>query len=189
MKRIAIFASGKGSNAENIIKYFKSSNKIKIQLVVSNNSKSEALERAKKSGVKVFVFNKIELINGTLLRVLKVHKIDFIVLAGFLLKIPKKIINAYLNNIVNIHPSLLPLYGGKGMYGIYVHEEVSKSQDLETGITIHYVSEIYDDGAIIFQAKCPLYRNIKAKEIQKKVHKLEIKFFPRVIENLLNVKN
>ena len=189
MKKIAIFASGKGSNAENIIKYFKRSSKVTVQLIASNNPGSLVLNRAKNHGVKTLIFDKQELNKGAVLKLLKLQKIDFIVLAGFLLKIPKTIINEYPNNIINIHPSLLPLYGGKGMYGIHVHKQVAESQDLESGITIHFVNSIYDAGAVIFQAKCRLYPNIKPKEIQKKVHKLEIKFFPRIIENLLDAKN
>ena len=189
MKRIAIFASGKGSNAENIVKYFKKSNTIKVELIASNNANAGVLDRIKKHGIKTFIFDKLELTNGKVLQALQSQKIDFIVLAGFLLKIPKTIIQIYLNKIINIHPSLLPLYGGKGMYGMRVHQKVSESKDLESGITIHFVNATYDDGAIIFQAKCYLYPNIKAKEIQKKVHKLELKFLPRIIQNLLDVKN
>lgn len=189
MKRIAIFASGNGSNAENIVKYFKKSNTIKVELIASNNPEAGVIDRGKKHEIKTFVFDKIALTNGKVLKELKSQKIEFIVLAGFLLKIPKTIIQSYLDKIINIHPSLLPLYGGKGMYGMRVHEKVAESKDLESGITIHFVNSIYDAGAIIFQAKCALYSNIKAKEIQKKVHKLEIKFFPRIIESLLDVKN
>ena len=189
MKRIAIFASGSGSNAENIIKYFQDSTNIRVQLVISNKEDSKVLNRAISHGVDSQVFSKLELEKGDVLTELKYKKIDFIVLAGFLLKIPKQIINKYKNKIVNIHPSLLPLYGGIGMYGINVHRKVSDSKDEESGITIHYVNNHYDKGQIIFQAKCPLYPNIKPKEIQKKVHKLEIKFFPRIIQNLLDGKN
>ena len=189
MKKIAIFASGRGSNAENIIKYFKGSTKIKVQLIASNNSDSAVLNKAKKYAVKTLIYDKQDLNNGRVLKVLKFEKIDFIVLAGFLLKIPTTIINEYLNKIINIHPSLLPLHGGKGMYGINVHKQVAQSKDIESGITIHFVNPIYDAGAVIFQAKCRLYPNIKPKDIQKKVHTLEIKFFPRIIENLLDAKN
>ena len=186
MKKIAIFASGNGSNAENIIKYFEGSKKIKVQLVGSNNSKAKVLNKAKIHNIETCIFSDAELINGLVLKELELKKIDFIILAGFLLKIPEEIINSYPNRIINIHPSLLPLYGGKGMYGIHVHKKVSESKDLESGITIHFVNRHYDQGAIIFQAKCILYPNIKPKEIQKKVHKLEIKFFPRIIQNLLD---
>ena len=189
MKRIAIFASGNGSNAENIVKYFKDNSAIKVEMLASNNPKARVLDRVKKYGIKTFIFDKVELENGKVLKELQFLKISFIVLAGFLLKMPQTIIRPYLNNIINIHPSLLPLYGGKGMYGIHVHKKVSKSKDLESGITIHFVNNRYDDGAIIFQAKCSLYPNIKPKEIQKKVHKLEIKFLPLIIQNLLDVND
>ena len=170
MKKIAIFASGNGLNAENIIKYFKRSTTIKVEVIASNNPKAKVLDRAKVNGVSTIVFNKKKLNTGKVLKVLKLKKVSFIILAGFLLKIPKHIINNYLNRIINIHPGLLPLYGGKGMYGMHVHQKVFESKDMESGITIHFVNEIYDDGAIIFQAKCPLHSNIKAKGIQKKVH-------------------
>ena len=186
MKKIAIFASGNGSNTENIIKYFATSNKIKIALVLSNNPIAKVLLKAKKHGILTIVFNKSELITGFVLETLKNKKIDFIVLAGFLLKIPEFIINDYDNKIINIHPSLLPLYGGKGMYGMNVHQKVFESKDQQTGITIHFVNKSYDKGNIIFQAKCLLPKRISPKEIQKKVHSLEVQFFPRIIENVLD---
>ena len=124
-----------------------------------------------------------------MLEQLKIKKIDFIVLAGFLWKIPKQIINNYSNKIINIHPSLLPLYGGKGMYGRNVHEKVFKAKDKETGITIHFVNEIYDDGVIIFQAKCSLNNKETVKKIAKKVHDLELKFYPKIIETILDESN
>jgi len=189
MNKIAIFASGRGSNAENIIKHFKKSKNIKIELIACNNAGAKVIKRAQKHHIETLLFNKKELTDGTVLKKLKSSKISFIVLAGFLLRIPKSIINQYLNKIINIHPSLLPLYGGKGMYGIHVHQKVAESKDLETGITIHFVNSIYDDGGIIFQAKCSLYPKIKPKEIQKKVHNLEMKFLPRIIKDLLNGEN
>ncbi len=186
MKKIAIFASGNGSNTENIIKYFAKSKKIKIALVLSNNPMAKVLIKAKKHGISTIVFNKNEMIKGTVLKTLKNKEINFIVLAGFLLKIPKGIINNYEHKIINIHPSLLPLYGGKGMYGMNVHQKVFESKDQQTGITIHFVNQSYDQGDIIFQAKCVLPKTINPKGIQKKVHRLEIQFFPRIIESLLN---
>ena len=189
MKKIAIFASGNGSNAANIINYFKKNNKIEICLVASNKPNAKVLERAKSHNVRTLVFNKIDLENGNVLKKLKSEKIDFIVLAGFLIKIPKHIIAIYLNKIINIHPSLLPLYGGKGMYGLHVHQKVFEDKATETGITVHFVNEMYDKGAIIFQAKCPLPTKMSPMLIQKKVHKLEKKFFPRIIENLLDGQN
>ena len=189
MKKIAIFASGNGSNAENIIKYFQSSEQIKVVSVASNNPFAKVLHRSKKYNLDTFVFNKTELNSGVVLKKLKKLKVDFIVLAGFLIKIPLNIITTYKNKIINIHPSLLPLYGGKGMFGINVHQKVFESKDTETGITIHFVNQSYDKGAVIFQAKCGLRPNMSPKQIQKKVHKLELKFFPVIIENLLNGSN
>jgi len=189
MKKIAIFASGNGSNTENIIKYFQSNSKIKVDLIASNNPKAKVLTRIKPYNISTFIFNKNHLTRGGLLKKLKIKKIDFIVLAGFLWKIPKQIISSYLNKIINIHPSLLPLYGGKGMYGRNVHEKVFKEKDKETGITIHFVNEIYDDGGIIFQAKCSLDNKETVKKIAKKVHELEIKFYPKIIETILNESN
>ena len=186
VKQVAVFASGNGSNAENIIKYFKANPQISIALIASNNPLAKVLKRAQQHRVSTLLFNTEELQNGCVLKELKQKRIDFIVLAGFLLKIPQSIINQFVKKIINIHPSLLPLYGGKGMYGIRVHQKVFEAQEKETGITIHFVNESYDDGAVIFQAKCPLYKNIKLKAIQKKVHELELKFLPRIIENLLN---
>ena len=186
MKKIAIFASGNGSNTENIIKYFSLRNKIKVELILSNNPTAKVLNKAKKHGISTIVFRKSELIKGIILETLKQKEIVFIVLAGFLLKIPESIIDHYNNKIINIHPSLLPLYGGKGMYGMNVHQKVFESKDQQTGITIHFVNKSYDKGEVIFQAKCLLSKRISPKEIQKKVHSLEIQFFPRIIENVLD---
>ncbi|MBF24960.1 MAG: phosphoribosylglycinamide formyltransferase [Flavobacteriales bacterium] len=186
MNKIAIFASGGGSNAENIIKFFYNSKKVKIALIACNCPNAKVLKKASKYDVETFLFNKKDLLANRVLEKLNEKKITFIILAGFLLKIPIKIINRFPNKIINIHPSLLPLYGGRGMYGMHVHNAVAEAKDLESGITIHYVNAIYDNGAIIFQAKCSLYKNILPKDIQKKVHKLELKFFPRIINNLLD---
>jgi len=186
MKKIAIFASGNGTNAENIIKYFNRNPTKQVSLLATNNQFSKVLDRAKKHHIPTIVFSKEELNSGEILIRLKSQQINLIVLAGFLLKIPRKITDHYFNRIINIHPSLLPLYGGKGMYGLHVHQKVFDSKDKETGITIHYVNAKYDDGKIIFQAKCEIKPNTRVKEIAKKVHKLEMKFFPRIIENILN---
>ena len=151
MIQIAIFASGNGTNAESIIKYFQAHLQLKVALLASNNSNSNALKRAKKYNIPTLLFSQKELNNSIVLKEMKTREIDFIVLAGFLLKIPKHFIRCYPNKIINIHPSLLPLYGGKGMYGIHVHKKVFAAKETETGITIHYVNEKYDDGTIIFQ--------------------------------------
>ena len=186
MKKIAIFASGNGSNTENIIKYFSTADNIKIELVLSNNPTAKVLTKAKKHDISTVTFNKSQLIEGFVLEKLKRREINFIVLAGFLLKIPKTIIDNYNNKIINIHPSLLPLHGGKGMYGMNVHQKVFESKDSQTGITIHFVNQSYDEGDIIFQAKCLLSKTTRPKDIQKKVHNLEMQFYPRIIERIID---
>ena len=185
MIKIAVFASGNGTNTENIIKYFQNHPKIKVDLVASNNLDAKVLKRARKHSVSILPFLPSDLKNGKVTEQLKNHEISFIVLAGFLLKIPATIISTYRNKIINIHPSLLPLYGGRGMYGIHVHKKVFEEGNTETGITIHFVNEDYDDGAIIFQAKCSINKYDSIKKIANKVHKLEKKFFPKIIESLL----
>ena len=185
MKKIAIFASGNGSNAENIIRYFEHHVSVHVSVVATNNSNAKVLKRVKKYKVNTILFTQQELVNGHILTRLNEYGIEFIVLAGFLLKIPKIIITQYSNKIINIHPSLLPLYGGKGMYGNYVHQKVHDSKDTESGITIHFVNEKYDDGNIIFQAKCALEPHISVKKIAQKVHNLEMKFYPKIIESIL----
>jgi len=189
MQKIAIFASGNGTNTENIIKYFSNHSRIIVSLIASNNQSAKVLDKAKKYNIATFVFNKEALNTNRVLQELELKEINFIVLAGFLLKIPLQLTNRFINKIINIHPSLLPLYGGKGMYGLRVHQKVFESKDKETGITIHFVNNKYDDGKIIFQAKCPIESNMTIKSIMKKVHELEIRFFPRVIESVLNESN
>lgn len=186
MTNIAIFASGSGTNAENIVNYFKNHSRICVKLIASNNAHAFVMERAKKLGVESLVFTKTELENGTLLRLLNEKKIDVIVLAGFLLKMPKEFISAFPNKIVNIHPSLLPKFGGKGMYGNRVHEAVIAAGEKESGITIHYVNEEYDKGDIIFQATCPVLDNDTPDSLAKKVHELEYLYFPNIIEKYLD---
>ncbi len=186
MKRIVIFASGSGTNAENIIKYFQKTNFAKVTLVLSNNSDAKVLDRAKKLSVHSEKFNKNELINtDRIATLLKKELPDLIVLAGFLLKFPSFILNHFPNKVINIHPALLPKYGGKGMYGMRVHKSVVQNKEEETGITIHYVNENYDEGAIIFQKSFKLTENDTAESVACKIHKLEYKFFPKVIEGLL----
>ncbi len=186
MFNLAVFASGNGSNAENIIRYFKSNNRAQVKLVATNKNSAKVITKSGKLGVPTILFTKEELESNSLLDKMQNHKIDFIILAGFLLKIPKEFLKFYKNKVVNIHPSLLPKYGGSGMFGSNVHKAVFKSKDLETGITIHYVNEEYDKGNIIFQAKCEIKNRESVKQIEKKVHKLEMKFYPIIIESLLN---
>tara|TARA_B100001250_G_scaffold289983_1_gene251775 strand:- start:392 stop:967 length:576 start_codon:yes stop_codon:yes gene_type:complete len=189
MINLAIFISGRGSNAKNIIQYFDSHSKIKVKLLVSNNKKSTLMNILEPS-ITYQVYQKQEFLDGNyILRELKKKKISFIVLAGFLLKIPPIIITKFNHRILNIHPSLLPKFGGKGMYGMNVHDAVFNAKKKETGITIHEVNKEYDKGIIIFQAKCSLSNNDKPIHIQKKVQQLEHKFYPIIIENYILLKN
>jgi len=183
MSRIAIFASGSGTNAENIIKYFKNNKKIEVALVLSNNKNAFVLERASKLNIETGTFDRTAFKDtDEIIKLLKERKIDFIVLAGFLWLIPKKMISEYNNRIINIHPALLPKYGGKGMYGMHIHNAVIKNKEKESGISVHKVNEKYDDGAIVFQAKCTIELGDTPESLAKKIHKLEYKHFPKVIE-------
>ena len=165
------------------------SSAIRVKLIISNNESAKVLERANSYNIPAMIFTKKALNTNSIINYLEKKNISFIILAGFLLKIPKRIINQYPRKIINIHPSLLPLYGGKGMYGIHVHQKVFESNDHYSGITIHFVNESYDDGDIIFQAKCPIGKGLKPKGIQRKVHELEMRFFPMIIEKLINGSN
>ncbi|MDD3077584.1 MAG: phosphoribosylglycinamide formyltransferase [Paludibacter sp.] len=181
--RIAILASGSGSNAENIVNYFSKSTKFTFSVILSNKKDAFVHERAKKLSIPSYTFTKEEFSAGdVVLNFLKENNIDYIVLAGFLLKIPTTLIKAYPNKIINIHPALLPKYGGKGMYGNKVHEAVKNAGENESGITIHYVNENYDEGNIIFQAKCSLTPTDSAADIATKVHALEYEHYPKVID-------
>ena len=183
MKRIAIFASGSGSNAQNIAEYFENNSLVKIQLILANKPDAFVLERAKNLGIPSFVFNRDDFYkSNTVLNILEENEIDLVVLAGFLWLIPDNLIQKYSNKIINIHPALLPKYGGKGMYGAKVHEAVHASGDKETGITIHFVNEKYDEGKVIFQAKAKIDTSDTPDSIAQKVHALEYENFPRVIE-------
>lgn len=179
---IAIFASGSGSNAENIANYFKDHSDIKVKLIVTNNPKAFVLERAKKLGIETLKFNRDEFYNSEkLVDQLKSQEIHFLVLAGFMWLVPAYLVKAYPQQIVNIHPALLPKFGGKGMYGDHVHNAVAAAGEKETGITIHYVNERYDEGNIIFQAKCNV-ENLNPDQIAEQVHQLEYEHYPKVIE-------
>lgn len=184
MKRIAIFASGSGTNAQNIIEYFKNSRDIIVDSLWSNNENAYALIRAEKQGIETFTFGRDELYRSIeVLEALSERKVDMIVLAGFLWLLPHNLTDEFI--VVNIHPALLPKYGGKGMYGNYVHEAVLRNKDRESGISIHYVNELYDEGSIIFQAKCPVSPSDNPQTLAEKVHKLEYEHYPRVIEEIL----
>lgn len=183
---IAIFASGSGSNAENIAHYFENKLYDSVTLILTNNPEAGVINRARKLQIPIFVFTKEQLSSGFLLDVLHRQEIDFIVLAGFLKLVPAEIIKAYPKRIINIHPALLPKYGGKGMYGDRVHRAVKAAGEEETGITIHFVNEEYDDGDIIFQVKEKIRKKDTPEDIAKKVHKLEYMYYPEVIEDLLD---
>ena len=181
--RLAVFASGSGTNAEEIFKYFKDHPTIEVRLLMSNNPNAFALQRAKNHQVNCMVFDRQEFQDGkTIRRVLGDARITHIVLAGFLWMIPEYLLQAYPERIVNIHPALLPKYGGKGMYGAKVHEAVKAARDMETGITIHLVNDRYDEGRILFQQKCRISENHTPDEIAACVHKLEYEHYARVIE-------
>ncbi|MDE6807473.1 MAG: phosphoribosylglycinamide formyltransferase [Prevotella sp.] len=184
---IAIFVSGGGSNCENIIRYFASSEYVTTALVVSNKSDAPALDKAARLNVATAVVNKSELNDAELMTaLLKQYDIDFIVLAGFLPLIPDFLIESYPHRIVNIHPSLLPKYGGKGMWGHHVHEAVKAAGETETGMTVHWVTPVCDGGDIIVQYKVALSPNDSVDDIAEKEHRLEMEYFPGVIEQLLN---
>ncbi|MDV7186737.1 phosphoribosylglycinamide formyltransferase [Lutibacter sp. TH_r2] len=185
MKRIIILASGSGTNAENIIKHFKGSNFIFVTQVLSNKKDAKVHERAKNLNVSSLSFNRKDFVETDLILDLLKEKADYIILAGFLWKVPQKIIEAFSNRIINIHPALLPKYGGKGMYGMNVHKAVVDNNEKESGVTIHYVNENYDEGAIIFQAKIEVESSDLAEDVAQKIHELEYKYFPKVIEEVI----
>ena len=188
MKNIAILVSGSGTNCENIIRYFQDSNQVSVSLVISSRADAYALVRASKLGVPTQVMSKSEFSDESLLiPLLRQYQVDFIVLAGFLLMVPDFLLSAYPQKIVNIHPSLLPKYGGKGMWGHHVHEAVKAAGDTETGITIHWVSEICDGGEIIAQYHTPLSPFDTPDDIAAKVHMLEQQYYPKVIEEIISL--
>jgi phosphoribosylglycinamide formyltransferase-1 len=185
-KRIVIFASGSGTNAQNVIRYFQQGELAEVVLVLTNKKDAKVIERAKNLNVESLFFNKSELLDEKgVLQVLKDINPDLIVLAGFLLKFPESILNNFHNRVINLHPALLPKYGGKGMYGHHVHQAVIESGEKETGITIHYVNENYDEGKIIFQKSTPLSDRDTPETVAEKIHQLEYKYFPKVIESVL----
>ena len=186
MKRIVIFASGSGTNAENLIKFFHNRENASVIQVLTNNPHAKVLDRAKKLKVSALSFNKVAFSEtNDILNILKLANPDLIILAGFLWKFPEFILKEFPNKVINIHPALLPKYGGKGMYGMYVHEAIVKNKETETGITIHYVNENYDEGAIIFQTACNVNASDSAQDVANKIHKLEMEHFPKVVDQLL----
>ncbi|MBK78364.1 MAG: phosphoribosylglycinamide formyltransferase [Flavobacteriaceae bacterium] len=184
-KKIVLFASGNGTNVENILNYFKNNNRVSFLKVFTNNSKALVLKKIAPFTIKSRCFNNIELKEDLIFKELKLLNPDLIVLAGFLLKMPTSIINYFQNKIINIHPALLPNYGGKGMYGINVHKAVKMNNEKKSGITIHYVDNDYDTGEIIFQKEVKISQLDSVEDISNKVHNLELEHFPKVIELIL----
>jgi len=185
MTRIAIFASGSGTNAEEIIKYFEKSDGIRVSKVYSNKKEAGVFARCERLNVPCTWFSREAFYDSSrVLHDVQLHA-DFVVLAGFLWKIPQDFVTAFPNKMVNIHPALLPKYGGKGMYGMNVHKAVKENKEPETGITIHFVNEHYDEGGIIFQAKTELTPEDSPEDIANKIHVLEYAHFPRVIEKVV----
>jgi phosphoribosylglycinamide formyltransferase-1 len=186
MKHIAILASGNGTNAENIIRYFSNEKKAKVTLVLSNKPQAKVLERAAALEVDAFFFDRTQFYEtGEVLMMLRRRETDLVVLAGFLWLVPDEVIEAFRGRIVNIHPALLPGFGGKGMYGDRVHRAVLEAGCTESGITIHYVNEIYDSGDIIFQARCPVLPGDDVDSLASRVHALEYEHYPRVIGEII----
>ncbi len=186
MPRIAVFASGNGSNAQRIAEYFAGKGLLEISAIYCNNPDAFVLERAKSLGIPSVLFNRNTFYNSTaILEDLKSRETDWIILAGFLWLIPSYILNSFSNRIINIHPALLPLYGGKGMFGMKVHESVIESGDKQSGITIHNVNELYDEGDIIFQSTCRIQPGDTPEKLAAKIHELEYEYFPVVIEKLV----
>ena len=187
MKNIAIFASGSGSNAENIILYFQERQTAHIRRIYTNKAGAFVLERAKRCNIPSTIFSRAQFRDGWVLQQLEEEKIDFIVLAGFLWLLPEKLINRYEGNIINIHPSLLPKYGGKGMYGEKVHEAVIENGEKKSGITIHLVNEEYDQGEILFQADVQVEPHDTPDTLATKIHQLEYQHYPEVIEEQVSI--
>jgi phosphoribosylglycinamide formyltransferase-1 len=185
--RLAVFASGKGTNAQEIINRFRGHHKLRVSLIVSNKSEAGVLDIAKREGIETLLIDRERFIKGDgFVPVLKDKEIDWIILAGFLWKVPVSLIQAYPNHIINIHPALLPKYGGKGMYGHFVHEAVIKASEKESGITIHLVDEHYDHGQTIFQATCVVEPADTPETLAEKVHVLEHRHYPEIIEKLIS---
>lgn len=183
LPRIAVFVSGSGSNAENIVQHFRQTQTGEVALMVCNNPTAFALQRATRLQVPALVIDKKTFQQKqTLLEILQAQRIDWIVLAGFLLLVPPYLLEAYPQRVINLHPALLPKYGGKGMYGMHVHEAVVANHETETGITIHYANEHYDEGQIILQAKCALDASDTPETVAQKIHELEYAHFPKAIE-------
>ena len=185
-KKVIIFASGSGSNALKIFEYFNNNQNIIIDSIYCNNPRANVINVFQKLSIKTVLFNKKELYESTFLETITNTNPDLIVLAGFLLKIPEKMVYAFENRIINIHPSLLPKYGGKGMYGLNIHKEVLLNKEKFSGLTIHYVNKEYDKGAVIFQKKIKINEKETPESLSSKVLKLEHENYPLIIEKILN---
>lgn len=187
MIHLAIFASGEGTNAENLFRYFANDSRVKIKLVITNNAQAGVVAKAEnyKKTVQIVSKASLESYSKQLIEFLQVEKIDLIVLAGFLLKLPQDFVTAFPNKIINLHPSLLPKYGGKGMYGRFVHEAVLQNKEKQTGISIHFVNEEYDKGEVILQASCLIEENETVTSLAKKIQQLEFEYLPKAIEKFL----
>ena len=187
MINLAIFASGSGTNAERLFEKFRDHPRGRVAVLLTNNPQAGVIARADRFGIPLVVFTKPELATTeVLLTHLQAYAVDLIVLAGFLLKIPPKLVQAYPDRIVNLHPALLPAYGGKGMYGRHVHEAVVAAGETETGISIHYVNEHYDKGRLIRQVRCAVLPGDSAEDVATRVHRLEHQHYPEVVEELVN---
>ena len=186
MKRLAIFASGSGSNAEKIVDYFKENPSVSIELILCNNPQAGVIERAKRLNIPLQLFDREQFKSGQVLHLLQEKQIDWVILAGFLWLIPKAMVQAFPNRMVNLHPALLPKFGGKGMYGHFVHEAVVGAGEKESGVTIHFVNEHYDEGNIIFQASYPVDPTDTPNDVAHKGQALEHEHFPKVIASLLD---
>lgn len=186
MKSIVLFASGSGSNVENIFNYFNNTDQLTILAVYCNNKNAGVIERCNRLNITCRVFNREEWENNSIISEIQELSPTLVVLAGFLWKIPESLIQLFPQKIINIHPSLLPKFGGKGMYGEYVHQAVIAAKEVKSGITIHFVNSHYDEGQIIFQAECLISETDDANELAKKIHQLEFEHFPKIIEKLIN---
>ena len=181
--RIAILASGSGSNAEAILRFFDASEKVEVAFVGCNRPEAQAgiYERTRRLGVETTRFTKAELLEGELLQALQAESIDWVILAGFLMHIPESLVRAYLGRMLNVHPSLLPKFGGKGMYGMHVHRAVLDAREKESGMTVHWVTEAYDEGAVVFQAACSVEPNDTPESLAERVMELEHIYYPQAI--------
>jgi phosphoribosylglycinamide formyltransferase-1 len=186
MFRLAIFASGEGTNAQKFIDYYRDRKDITVSLILSNKQEAGVIKRAHQAGIPTLLVDKETFYKSDHILEELLKKVDFIVLAGFLWMVPDNIIKAFSGKMVNIHPSLLPKYGGKGMYGSKVHEAVIANRETESGISIHYVNDKYDEGKVIFQAKCPVDASDTAETLARKIHELEYKYYPITVDKLLH---